>query len=171
MQKSILFFSVLTIFVSGCGQGGWHEYANDEGKYAILMPAEPTEYLHAANTAVGFVDEHGVFCRVGDFVTYGAIWSVYPESANFKKNAHKHNDNARDRMISNMNGRLLNDRWFMYGGFPARDIELEVPHGKIYMKIYAIKQRLYQLYVIILREQTTILDADKYFESFRLLQM
>jgi hypothetical protein len=163
-----LLFAGLLAAVSEAAQTEWKEFVWREGRCSILMPGEPRELkiptggvgdtfirmVEKGNNAwaVTYLDVPGMDKAPKDVITQALV-------------------NGRDGAAKSTNGKLLSDRDIKLGEHPGKEFELELPGGMLRYRsrVYIVSGRLYQMVVTGPRDVVQGREADRFLESFKLL--
>ena len=157
---------LVALLPAGCGGSlEWKEVSSADGRFKVLMPAEPAKGSVAEEPPVGpltlttYTAPHK-----GDSFFLG--WADLPPKPPFDtedllKGIARRYDNAN----------VSNSRAITFEDDPGREFDLETPKGrKIVGRLYVVKNRLYEL--LVLGEGSNAPrsnEAQKFFGSFRLL--
>jgi hypothetical protein len=170
MSPRYLTLVVLIAFLTGCGQATWEEFSSREGAFSVLMPGRPTEKSQKANTPAGAIEIHLFALEQGGFA-YIVGYNDYPEAIVRAANVDKMLDGARDGAVSNTQGKLLSELIISMDKYSGRELRIEAPDGKhtTRVRIYMVKNRLYQALVVTSKEDSYSSDVTKFLDSFKLL--
>ncbi len=162
----------------------WIKYNSHEGRYTVSLPAQPNLSTQEATTPDGqklhqslaSVTEAGDVAFVTGYfdLDVGKIFSA---------------DAARDGMVKQINGTLINETAISLGNHPGRGIKVlaKAPAGAsaegekppetvdyiVHARFYEVDKRIYILQVIFpksLESEATNARATKYFDSFQVVK-
>ena len=168
--KSTAGWLVVLVLCCGCGKSGFGEYKEfkcEGGRFKVLMPGTPKEEkLTAAGIPLKTfrVESWDKGCAVAyadipdEILRYGAT------SAKL--------DAAVDGMVSNVNGKLIRNYDILLAGrYPGREVKAQLPNnaGIIVARIYLVRQRFYELIVTGSQSWATSAEANKFLDSFVLI--
>ncbi len=162
----------------------WIKYNSHEGRYTVSLPAQPNLSTQEATTPDGqklhqslaSVTEAGDVAFVTGYfdLDVGKIFSA---------------DAARDGMVKQINGTLINETAISLGNHPGRGFKVlaKAPAGAfaegekppetvdyiVHARFYEVDKRIYILQVIFpksLESEATNARATKYFDSFQVVK-
>src|SRR5262245_42559309 len=108
MKIKCLALGVLILLLYGCQRVTWREFSSKEGRLAVVVSGTPTEQQQHLNTGVGAIDLH-FFIVEQDGFQYLVSYNDYPAAMAREADADKVLDGARDGVVANLQGRLLNE--------------------------------------------------------------
>jgi hypothetical protein len=119
----------------------WHSYRSSEGKFRVLMPAQPT-LLNTDLPTGKFFTFQAENRGIGVFVGYADL----PPMAIAGKEADEIFRNARNGIVeSKLKGRVLSERTITHAGYPAREYAFEVCGRQVECQTVLVEERLYVL--------------------------
>lgn len=150
----------------------WEEFSSSEGNFSVQMPGAPSHQTEQVQTAIGPIDMHLFSRELGSKIAYIVIYSDYPEVIT-RASPDQVLDGGRDAAVANSKGKLLSEeRIFLDGGHAGREIVVEVPdQGVMKLRVYLVRQRLYQIMLLASKERIDSEENAKYFTSFKLLSI
>ncbi len=78
-------------------------------------------------------------------------------------------EDARRRSVQATRGRLVGQQKIHLGRYPGQELRFEVEgKGRVRQRIYAVKEKLYQLLIAGPQGEMLSADAERFFASFRL---
>jgi hypothetical protein len=150
---------------------GWTTYTSTEGRFAVDLPGPPRQQSQTLNTAVGPVQMYTYMHEfAGGARAYMISFNDYPAAMIQRGNSQRMLDGARDGIVRNLDGTVLNERHFNFGRYPARELQIRVPrqHAVVTARVYLVGARLYQT-LALSRENDPVGGENTYFlQSFRL---
>jgi hypothetical protein len=174
MNKAIAPISFLLICAAvalGVQNSAWINYNSTEGRYKILLPAQPKLSTQESATADGqkfpqfmaTVNDQDAIYLVGYFDHVpGTTFSA---------------DRARDGMVAAVKGTLVSEHTISLRGYPGRELKVatkvETTDYIILAKFYDTDNRVYVLQVIFPKSvegESMNTRAAQYFDSFQILQ-
>lgn len=174
MRKKYFYIFLFLIFVSSCGGTSWKKFTSQEGNFSVWMPGTPKLTTEAIDTAAGKLNLYSHEVSAGNMF-YIVAYIDYPEELIKQRNPYKMLEDGRDGAINNVQGKLLNEADVPYLGHPGKEITAEATREKVpyilKMKFFLIKNRLYQLGVVMYKDKETATQSDvkKFYNSFSLL--
>ena len=165
---------VCSILLAACGAASpsWQDFSSDAGKFTVSMPATPKETSQSVDTAAGKIDLHLFTAQVGTSA-YLVSYSDYPADMMSQADPAKVLDGAMNGAVTNVSGTILSSQDVTLDGNPGKDFtadgKITKPgDGSVRGRIYLVKNRLYQIIIVGLKDQIPAADADKYMQSFKL---
>jgi hypothetical protein len=152
------------------GSASWKEVANKDGGFVVLMPGTAVSQTESLRTPSGPIDlVMYIVERKKEETVYIAMFCEMPENV-FKMGTDEQRlDYARKRAVASTKGKLVSEKKIKLGTYPGRELVFELENkGQVRQRVYAVKDKLYQLLVSGPREQTTSKDADRFLDSFKL---
>lgn len=144
-------------------------YTSPEGRYSIMVPAQPKLSTQQTNTPDG-TPLTQYMAMAGDGNTMLMIgYFDYPGDVVFNL------DKARDGMVSSIQGTLLDEHSVSLGGAPGRQIKIAAKSDQGFefidrARFYDVKPRVYILQCLTPKSGDGAATAEKcerYFDSFR----
>jgi hypothetical protein len=149
----------------------WKELAPKDGGFVVMMPGTPVERKEEdLKTPSGPIELH-IFEveRKKEETAYVVLYCEIPESALKNSTDEKRLDYAKKRAVAGTKGKLKVEKKLKLGSHPGRELHFEVEgKGLVRLRMYVVKDKLYQLLVAGPKNQVTSKDADKFLESFKL---
>ena len=170
MPCLVLGLTAASLLGSQDKDAAWKEYASKEGRFVVLMPGVPVEQKENVKTPSGPIDlTMAVVERKKEETAYLVIFSEFPEAVLKKGTADQRLDYARNRAAASTKGKLTSEIKIRLGDYPGRELHLEVEgKGMVRLRMYAVKDRLYQLLVAGPKERALGKEADRFLTSFQL---
>jgi hypothetical protein len=150
-------------------QTEWKEFTPKDGSFSVLLPGTPTEHKKTVMSPNGMV-EVLLFEVSGPGDSKFVIgYSEFPEGSIKPGTEDKRLDNARDGAITNAKGTLVRQKNLLLDKYPGREAVFKVEgKGLVLLRLYAVKNRLFQLVVMGNEELLASQDAEKFLKSFKL---
>lgn len=161
---------VRTFSVYADDPSDWKEFASKEGRFQVLMPGTPKESKHDTESDFGKSVLHMNAMQAGKTM-YAANYSDFP--AEVKKVPLKQvYDSSQDGAVANLKGKLVSEKDIKISDYPGREILIDFAGGKrlFRARVYLVRQRLYQVVVFGTKEAATSKEADKFLDSFKLVE-
>jgi hypothetical protein len=171
MNKLPCLLLLLTVVApSSSAQLEWLEFGPKDGSFKVLLPGKPTEHKKSikqdGNKVEVLLFEVAAGPGSGKFVVG---YSEFPEASIKPGTEDKRLDNARDGAVAGVKGKLLRQEMLFVHGHPGRELLIKIDDkSMVIMRLYAVKNRLYQLVVVGSEELVTGRDAEKFLTSFKL---
>jgi hypothetical protein len=169
--KSFCLLLLLTIVAaSSAAQLAWQDFAPKDGSFTVLLPGKPTEHKKSIKQDSGMVEVllFEVAVPPGDS-KFVVGYSEFPEASIKPGTEDKRLDNAQGGAVASVKGKLVRQKILLLDTYPGRELLIKID-GKsmVMMRLYAVKNRLYQLVVVGSEELVTGRDAEKFLMSFKL---
>ena len=174
-----LFIAFITVVAGGrtlltLGQPSWQEFKSPAGRYSIMIPGKPKEQQQSIESATGPLELRiaSLEDRSG---AYMVMYSDYPSDLIQPEVADKVLDSAARGGASSMNGEIVQVNPFSLGSFPGREAEFKVPAQgsqpamKMKVRYFLVNNRMYQVMVMVTQNQAFPEAAQKFFDSFTLI--
>ena len=166
----ILFSPALTLGAQHSDD--WIKYDSKEGRYSVLLPAQPTVGSQEATSADGIKFTQYKAAVFSGEVVYMIGYFDYTASMTFTF------DKARDGMVGAVNGTLLTERSISLGGYSGRELRVLArdESGAEYdmrARFYDVDRRIFVLQFIAPKSiavEITDPKATKYFDSFQVVR-
>jgi len=158
-----------TVAMSVQKPGEWIKYTSPEGRYSVMLPAQPTLGTQESATADGTKVTHyrATVAEVNRLYLIGYFHHAPGTTYSF--------DNARDGMVAVVKGTLISESVISLAGYPGRELKIsgkgrEGTELLIRLRLYDVDNRVYILQFIIpeLEESSTNAENSvKFFDSFQ----
>ncbi len=157
------------------GQPIWQEYRSQAGRYSILMPGKPQEQTQSVDSAAG-PSEMYIASVEDQSGAYLVMYVDYPAGLLRSGQANDILDGAVQEGADNVNGKLTRQQNFPLNTIPGREAEIDVPAQgaqpatRIRSRYFLAHNRLYQVMVIVRQNQVLPDAAQKFLDSFKLVE-
>jgi len=152
-------------------QGEWKSFSPKDGGFTVLFPGTPTEHKKSISTPGGPLEVLYYELELpGEDGKFLVGYSEVAASSIKAGTEDKRLDNARDGALSSTKGKLKREKSLLLDNtYPGRELVIEI-EGKatVLLRLYAVKNRLYQVVVAGSVERVTSQDAAKFLSSFKL---
>jgi hypothetical protein len=158
----------------------WNEFKTIDGRFYVLVPGIMEEKITKSKTAIGDLEYHTFICQVPETdkienLVYIVSYCDYPkgsihsDSTEFLKDYFEATIDESRRSIR---GTLLYEADCKIDDFPGKTWRIDYNNGKATMrtKSFMVKNRLYSIQTACRRSENLNDDADKFFDSFRLMR-
>lgn len=143
MKKIFFLFLISFCFLSKSHAQDWIKFNSPDGKFSVLIPAEPTSQTDSSTTYPSYITKMFISKGNNEFFVIG--WVDYESGYNF--NAQSELEANRDNFIKGINGTLVSTKDIKFQGYQA--IEFVAQSGNFYWtsKVFMVGRRPYQLLV------------------------
>lgn len=150
---------------------GWSVYTSKEGGFSMALPGKPAESKQQVKTATGHLDVYLFVVEGKADSAYVVSYSDLPAAEVKAGSADKRLDFAREGAVSNARGKLRTEKKIEIDGFAGRELVIETDKDVVIkMRIYAVKQRLYQTMAMGPGGFFQSKDATLFLDSLRLIK-
>lgn len=159
------------VLLAGCApELDWRELSMPEGRFAVLLPGKPRRESRQFNDGFGMVTMTMHACSLAQG-TMGVSYTDYPAGATALT---LRRDAARDALLRNISGNLLQEEAVGVDGHPGRQIHAEGRRGTdrivLRARFVLVGDRLYQVAYVGVKDSLPAEDIDMFLNSFRLRQ-
>ncbi len=170
MRAVLLGLLALVLVAARDKDDAWQDFTSKDGGFEVSMPGKPVEQKDSLRTPSGPLDlVMYVVERKKEETAYIAMFCEFPESVFKSGTDEKRLDYARNRAVASTKGKLVGEKKIKLGDYPGRELQFEVEgKGLVRQRMYAVKDKLYQLLVAGPKEAALGKDADRFLQSFKL---
>src|SRR5262245_44927588 len=146
----------------------WTDFTPDGGRFAVALPGAPAVERDSTWTPVGYVYMTKYWLRVGDALVAVEVHDI-PPVASALVSDDRILDQARDALLRDVDGTLIEGRATVFQGAPARDFLYRLPgRARLAERVLAVLVDR-RLYVVtgMARAPTAEPDVSRFFGSFR----
>jgi hypothetical protein len=145
----------------------WKEFNSQECRCSAQFPGTPQPKTQGMQTKVGTLEARMFMLEVpGAF--YAMAYVDYPKDALAKKAPDELLDGARDGAVGNVKGKLTTETKVSMSGYPGRELRIDAPGDlALVARIYLVKERLYQILVVMPKSKESDAEAKKFLDSFK----
>jgi hypothetical protein len=146
----------------------WQAFSPADGAFTIQVPGKPHEFKKKIETADGPAELFIYEAPLGT-AKFVVSYSEIPKSKVIAGTEDKRLDNARDGAVKSSKGKLKEEKSLLLDKNPGRELTIEVD-GKtaVVLRLYAVKNRLYQVGVFGSPDVVDPQDVQKFLTSFQL---
>lgn len=157
----------------------WRDFKSYDGKFSILVPGEFTEKVDSIQTDIGQLAYHTFYHQTkesnADNVLYMLSYVDYPEGALHSDSTELLQDffaETVDAAVKAVKGELLYANDWKYKNYPGKVWRIDYLNGKavIKTKAFVANNRYYVLQAIAKKEYSMNYSADKFLDSFQLIE-
>jgi hypothetical protein len=150
---------------------GWRVVTSKDGGFAIALPGEPVQSKRRVMTAAGTLDVYLFLVDGKDDASYVVSYSDLPAAQVKAGNEEKRLDFASEGAVSNARGKLRSEKKVTLDGHPGRELVIEAENEVVIrMRIFAVKQRLFQAMAMGQGAFAQSKDAHRFLDSLRLIK-
>lgn len=171
MKLRVLVCLVALAGLVGCRIDGWKEYQPSDGSFSIRMPARPVKKDMSVDYSGGTLVLHTLGAAKGDFTCH-LLYTDYPEGSLELREPDKLLADVGAKAVAKMGAQQLVGQIISIGKFRGREMNFEtiLPNANWRYRIYVVNSRLYQVIVQQSKNAPSTGDAERFFNSFRLLK-
>ncbi len=161
---------LLPVCAQPAGKVEWKPFSPKDGAFTVQLPATPEEHKKPIATPQGMLDliyyEAEVPGRDGKLLVG---FTEFPAASIKAGSEDKRLDHARDGAVASTKGKLVREKSLLLDGYPGRELEIEIEgKARVIVRMYAVKNRLYQLVAAGNPEFVDSADAAKFLTSLKL---
>lgn len=146
----------------------WQEFSTQAGGFSVSLPGKPKQETEAIQqSGAGTLNNFFVELQYG---AYGVSYADFPNipSQLDAKQVDDLLNSVRDGVVGK--NKLLKERNITLNGYIGREIEFGSAGLNYKIRIYLVKQRLYQQIAVLASPKLVAnSDTDRFFNSFKLL--
>ena len=146
----------------------WRIFAPKDGSFTVAVPNTPKEKKLRVKLAADTVDVTLYSCDGAGDVTFVVGVTEYPDQA-VRDNADRRLRHAQEAAVENAKGKLFHKKEITLSGYPGREVWIETADKLIHVRLFAVRQRLYQTMAIGPKE---VMEENKevagFMDSFKL---
>jgi hypothetical protein len=150
------------------GSADWPEFAPQDGGFSVELPGKPAVERNSHWTPVGSIEMTKYWLRVGDALLAVERHDI-PAVAGALVSDDRILDQARDSLLRDVRGTLIEGRTLEFQGAPARDFRYRLPGpARLEERVLAVLvgNRLFMV-TGMARNPVSDPDAARFFSSFR----
>ncbi len=157
----------------------WHTHTSFEGRFSVLVPGDMVRHLKTVETEMGAIDYHSLLyqCtdRDADNVVYMVSFCDYPEDSIHSDSLallKDFFDATIESAVESVQGSLRYSSDIQLKDYPGRIWRIDYNQGQaiIKTKAYLAGRRFYSVQAITVKEKSLNTAADKFLDSFRLIE-
>lgn len=130
------------------GQQAWKEFSSAEGRFSILFPGTPKSLTTTENSKLGPVDMR-MFYLETSAANYMVAFADIPVNPTSPDEVKILLDGGRNRLLANKQRRLISESEITIGDHLGRELIVEDVDGITKARYYLVKQRLYQVFIVM----------------------
>jgi hypothetical protein len=169
--RFLMITAVVPMLVGAAQDAAWQPFTSREGGFTVQVPGKPKEEQQAIRTAGGTIDVTVYVLERKTGGTFAVGFAEFPEQAAKPGTTSRRLDAGRDGAVTRAGGKLTAERRIALDRYPGRELHIEVD-GKTFVRtrLYAVKNRLYQLVAIGTKESVSSEDAERFLDSLDLAE-
>ncbi len=143
-------------------------FASKAGRFSVLLPGDPKEQVTTREVDSAKLELHAFVVETNDGTAYIVGYNDFPtgSDATATPDTEKVLNGARDSAATNWHGKLERESKISIDGFPGRELRIKVEGGAFDLRIYLVKNRLYQ--ILVGGSDVPPATVKKYLDSFKL---
>lgn len=175
MQRfSLRAFLLSAVLVTACNTATptFEEYVSEAGGFTVSTPLTLEEDTQSVETQAGPIEIY-TFTAEDRQAAYIVAYSDYPEALVTQSEPDVILDGSRDGAVGNVGGTLINETRVELQGNPGRALVIDTTTddgqaATVNARIYLVDNRLYQILVVVPKEDEVDVDVDGFLDSFSL---
>lgn len=157
----------------------WRDFNSYDGRFRILIPGDITEKVDSIETAIGILEYHTFFYQSkesnADNVLYMLSYVDYPDQSIHSDSTELLKDffaETIDAAVKTVKGELIYSNDWKYKDYPGKVWRIDYLDGKalVRTKAFVVRNRYYTLQTITKKERSVNFSADKFLDSFQLIE-
>jgi hypothetical protein len=144
----------------------WKQFSPEKGGFSVLLPGTPIEAPVKVATPVGEMTVQTYVVQRSDGSRFAVLYNDSPTPLG-PQEVQQNLETAKATMAATSGGTLKSEKSITLEGNPGRELEISVRDGLVKVRIYIVKQRLYQVIAGPVGKVTAT-DVDKVLDSFKL---
>jgi hypothetical protein len=146
--------------------GGWTRFTSEEGRFAVLMPGEPSENVESKDSPQGPYTTH-MFTLKAENRLFLVAWVDYDPSFKFGVQAELNAN--RDNFVKGFNARLTGTtRQISLNGNPGIEFTAQREDAFVKSRVYVVGRRPYMLISISRNENDP--ETDRFLASLEVMR-
>jgi hypothetical protein len=145
----------------------WPSFKSTDENFQISLPAEPKQERTTGKSPLG--DGHHIYSLNNGGISYTISVSTIEPPPTKKTDINRTLDFARDIVSIVTAGKELTDTDITLEGFPGRLVRIEKDKQIWTLRVYLVKERIYQLMTTEPKAKDPNPAVTKFFDSFKLL--
>lgn len=148
------------------------EFTSETGGFAISTPVTLSEASQSVETQVGNIDIY-TFTAEEPEAAYVVAYSDYPSEIVAQSDPTAMLDGSRDGAVNNVGGTLISENPVELAGNPGRALVIDTQTetgaaATVNARLYLVDNRLYQVLVVVPKDQEGKVDVQGFLDSFTL---
>src|SRR3954452_18561992 len=144
--------------------GSWVKFTSENGRFSVLMPEIPPEKTETVDSAHGPYTTH-LFVVKDTTSVYLIGWVDYDPSFNFNRQAEL--EANRDNFVKGITARLVSTRPTVIDGYSAIEFTAETDDRVFKSRVFLVGRRPYQIVIGSPKGQDDSVNANRFFNSFK----
>lgn len=146
----------------------WAEFSSEEGGFAARWPGKPAEKSQKIDTNSGQLNQK-MFALEQNDIGYGVIYFDLPAPVKSAEEMEMRFTGVRNRFLKNDKVKLLSETAMTLAGYAGKEFQYEQGDRIVTMKIFAIGQRVYSVFVAPKKGGNSSEAEAPFFSSFRII--
>lgn len=166
MKNKVILVYFLFFCLCGCAHGGWKKFVYRDAGFRVSAPEEPERnYMEIEAGTVSLTVQMYSYYR-GPSVQFHVYEALFPESIPDLPPLI-FSDGMINQLIERQPDAPVNKKSISLGGYPGVEAKVEIPRGYIKLRLYLAGRRLYLVYALVLEEQASLEEAERFINSFQ----
>jgi hypothetical protein len=173
MKTKTVLLVLLAALLAACSSSSPVESSSTEGRFSVIAPAALKEQPQTIDTSSGKTGSH-TFLVEKNNITYVVAYTDFLAEIVTSGDPQYMLSNARDTMVSSIQGTLTTETNITLNKFPGRDMTVAIimPDGLggiMRAHIYLVGNRLYQVMVWTHKADAKDPSVARFLDSFKLI--
>ena len=144
------------------------------GNFSVKAPVLLAEQSQPIDASGGKLEAH-TYLAENDDIVYVAAYTTFSAELIASSDSEEQLNNARDSMVQSVGGILLLETRQPLGDYPGRELVVNIllsdgTDGIMKARVYLVKNRLYQVMVLVPRTEMEDESITNFLESFKLIE-
>ena len=146
----------------------WKDFTSAECRCSAQLPGMPQQRSNTMQSKFGTLDAKMIMLDVPGTAFFALFYVDYPKDVITKDKPDEILNDVREAAVANVKGKLRSETKITMNGFPGREVKIDSP-GKMVMhgRIYLVKERLYQVIVVMPESRESAGESKKFLDSFK----
>jgi len=167
-----IFVILGSAFLTNCTpfeKADWKQYDITDGNFAISLPISPSTRKETMDIGGEQIDVKFVYSEIGS-LAYGVAYCDYPGGNVLSDSPQEFFDEVQSGMAQRNKGKIVSTKKVSVDRFTGREIQMSVPDGTHYIRLFYVRFRLFQVHAVVLDGDAAKAEVSKFLNSFRLLK-
>jgi len=176
MKTKLVLANILlaALLLAGCASNSkWKEFRSKAGNFSVKAPVTLKEQSQSTDLSIGKAGSH-TYLAESDGLLYAVAYTEFRQDIIDAGDPEEMLSNARDSMITSLDGELALELRQPLGEYPGRELVVDMimpdyKYGILKARIYLVNNRLYQVMVLVDKMNADASAITQFLDSFKLL--